>query len=165
MTDQLLQVLTEKAHSDGIAFAQEEFLLHRLNCDGEKLGLALEALESRGEIAILSSLPFLTVKLKIWPGRAVNSANPGTPPYSSSHLRNISEDSYRGRADDLLGEILSVLGESDPQSFRKATEIYAPHVIRLALDRVRKAQTIQKSRTALFRYLLPRIAKEASARR
>ena len=64
------------------------------------------------------------------------------------------------RTHGLLGAALY-----DPEPFRKATGIYAPHVIRLALDRVRKAQTIQKSRTALFRYLLPRIAKEASARR
>jgi len=163
VTDHLLQILKEKAHPDGVAFAQEEFLLHRLDCDREKLALALEALESRGAITILSQLPFLTVKLKMWPGRAENSAKTTPPSYSSSHLRNISEDSYR--AGDLLGEILSVLGESDPEPFRKATELYAPRVIRSALERVRKAQTIQKSRTALFRYLLPRIAKESPARR
>jgi hypothetical protein len=164
MTDRMLQVLKDKAHGDGVAFAQEEFLLHRLNCNREKLALALEALERRGAITILSALPFLTVKLKVWSGRLHNSAKAATPPYSSSYLRNISEDSYREQASDLLSEILAVLGEEDPEPFRKAIELYAPHVIRLALDRVRKAQSIQKSRTALFRYLLPRIAKQASHR-
>jgi hypothetical protein len=165
MTDQLLQILREKAHPDGVAFAQEEFLLHRLSADAGRLARALETLESRGAITVLSPLPFLTAKVKVWSGKAENSAKTGISSYSSSHSGNISKNSYRDGTGDLLNEILSVLGESDPEPFRKATELYAPHVIRLALNRVRKAQAIQKSRTALFRYLLPRIAKEGSVRR
>ena len=164
MTDQLLQILNDKAGKNGIAFAQEEFLVHRLNCDREKLALALEALESRGAITVLSPLPFLTVRLKMWPGRAQISAPTAPPPYSHSHSRNSSEDSYRAPADDLLEEILSVVGEDDPEPFRKVLKLYTPQVIRKALARVQKAQSIQKSRTALFRYLLPRVAKETSVR-
>jgi hypothetical protein len=60
----------------------------------------------------------------------------------------------------LLGEILETLGETDERSFEKAVELYSPHVIRLALDRVRRAKGIRKSRTALFRHLLPRLARD-----
>ena len=70
--------------------------------------------------------------------------------------------SYRPKGDepasDLLREILETLGETDAASFEKAVELYSPHVIRTALDRVRRARGIRKSRTALFRHLLPRLA-------
>lgn len=58
----------------------------------------------------------------------------------------------------LLKEILETLGERDGKPFEKAVELYAPHVIRTALDRVRRAKGVRKNRTALFRHLLPRLA-------
>ena len=165
MTDQLLEILRQRANRKGLAFAKQESLLEQLDCDPEKLALAVEALESRGAITILSPLPYLVAKVQSWSGNEENSAETRVSPYSSSHSTNRSKNSYRGQPGDpgsLLLEVLSVLGESDPDPFRKAIELYPSHVIRIALDRVRKAQSIQKSRTALFRYLLPRIAKQQS---
>ena len=60
----------------------------------------------------------------------------------------------------LLREILETLGESDPATFRGAIRRYPPGVIRTALDRTRRMKTVRKNRTAVFRFLLPRIAKE-----
>jgi len=167
MTDQILELLRQRANRKGLAFAKQDSLLEELDCDLEKLALAVEALESRGAITILSPLPYLVAKVQSWSGSEENSAETRLSPYSfsSSRSRNGSKNSYRDRPGDngrLLQEILSVLGESDPEPFRKVIELYARHVIRTALDRVRKAQSIQKSRTALFRYLLPRIAREKS---
>jgi len=167
MTDRLLEILRQRANRKGLAFAKQELLLEELDCDPEKLALAVEAIESRGAITILSPLPYLVVKVQSWSGSEENSAETRVSPYSfsSSHPRNNSKNSYREALVDsgrLLQEILLVLGEIDPEPFRKVTELYTPHVIRVALDRVRKAQSIQKSRTALFRYLLPRIARERS---
>jgi hypothetical protein len=76
------------------------------------------------------------------------------------------KDSYRPGGEsatperDLLTEILETLGETDAAAFEKAVELYSPHMIRTALDRVRRAKNIRKSRTALFRHLLPRLARE-----
>ncbi len=60
----------------------------------------------------------------------------------------------------LLQEILETLGETDGHAFERAVVLYSPHVIRLALNRVRRAKGIRKSRTALFRHLLPRLARD-----
>jgi hypothetical protein len=165
MTDRLLEILRQSANRKGLALAKQESLVEQLDCDPEKLALAVEALESRGAITIRSPLPYLVAKVQSWSGNEKNSAETRVSPYSfgSSHSMNGSKNSYRDRPEGtgpLLQEVLSVLGENDPEPFQKAIELYAPHVIRMALDRVRKAQSIQKSRTALFRYLLPRIAKE-----
>jgi len=163
MTDRLLGILRKGANRRGLAFAKQESLADQLDCDPEKLALTVEALESRGAITILSPLPYLVAKVQSWSASEENSAETRLSPYSSSHSVNRSKNSYSDRPADtgsLLQEILLVLGENDPEPFRKAIGLYAPHVIRTALDRVRKAQSIQKSRTALFRYLLPRLAKE-----
>jgi len=167
MTDRLLEILRHRANRRGLAFAKQELLVEQLDCDPEKLALAVEALESRGAITILSPLPYLVVKVQSWSGNEENSAETPVFPYSfsSSHSVNRFRNSYRDRPEEtgsLLQEVLLILGETDPEPFRKAIELYSPHVIRMALDRVRKAQSIQKSRTALFRYLLPRIAKESA---
>ena len=75
------------------------------------------------------------------------------------------QNGYRAENDDeVIAEILATLGESDPEPFRGLLAHYPRAVIHRALDRVRSARSIQKSRTALFRYLLPRIAKHAAAK-
>jgi hypothetical protein len=130
----------------------------------------LKKLSEAGLIQVATPPPFLVIKLPMWsskgPDEGSGSSASAQPPYSfQSKLLQTKQlnNSYRaqeGPTGELLGEILSALGETDPAPFTKVVELYAPAMIRQALERVRKAKTIQKNRTALFRYLLPRIAKE-----
>jgi hypothetical protein len=163
MTERLLAVLTGRANRNGLAFAKQDSLLEQLGCDREKLAIALESLESRGTIAVLSPLPYLVVKITSWSGGSEKPAPNAAAPYSygsSPVVKSNQSYSDRTEAEELLKDVLGVLGEVDAEPFRRAVELYPAHTIRLTLDRVRKAHRIQKSRTALFRYLLPRIAKE-----
>jgi hypothetical protein len=72
---------------------------------------------------------------------------------------NSNSDSHRPVDPELMREVLETLGESDPATFTGALEHYAPAIIRKALERVRAAGSIRTSRTALFRYLLPKLGK------
>lgn len=123
---------------------------------------------SVGLLEVLAPLPYLVLRLRTWPGKRREPHETGVTAYSSLELPSQSQrlnSSYRPPptkypADpQLLREILETLGESDGASFTKAVELYSPHVIRLTLDRVRHARDIRKSRTALFRHLLPRLAR------
>ena len=170
MTEKLLAFLESRANHRGRVITAERALLEHLNITRDALGAGLSALERAGTIEILTPLPFLVVKLPSWPSRPGAPAKSATPAYGyPKQLLHTQEmkDSYRAEvavtSNGLLQEILEVLGEEDPAGFQKAVELYAPHVIRTALDRVRRARTIRKSRTALFRHLLPRIAKESHA--
>jgi hypothetical protein len=112
---------------------------------------------------MLSRLPFLAFRLTAWPNHRENKAKKGAGPYSyesSLSQSRLMKESYREGDETLLHEILTTLGESDPTTFRGALDAYSPEAIRLALERVRKQKRITKNRTALFRFLLPRIAKE-----
>jgi DNA-binding transcriptional ArsR family regulator len=144
-----------------------------LSVTAERLDRWLKRLTDAGLIEIKSPAPFLVIKLGMWSDSDVKSVDSQPPAYSypAKRLqRELLRDSYRqpeavtGHAanEELLQEILATLGESDAASFEKAVELYSPSVIRATLNRVRRAQGIRKSRTALFRHLLPRIAREAS---
>jgi hypothetical protein len=167
MTEGLFQILHRRANHRGLVVAREVTLMEDLRVSRAELGTALRKLEDAGLVETLTPLPFLVVRLKTWPGNSSKAAESPLPAYSYSlsQTKPLNANSYRpnelAAGDGLLHEILEVLGEEDPASFRKAIELYAPHVIRLALDRVRRAKSIRKSRTALFRHLLPRIAKES----
>jgi len=146
----------------------EEALLREVGADHETTSAELAKLERAGLVEILTPLPFLVLKLRKWPGRGANTGNSSHSAYSYSKLLQPKQlkNSYR-RDDpteqppsDLLREILETLGETDAGSFEKAVDLYSPDVIRTALDRVRRAKGIRKSRTALFRHLLPRLARE-----
>lgn len=170
----LLASLTAKANARGLVLASEATLLVELGIGSATLEKLLEEAKRHGTIDILSPLPFLVAKLPgSWSGRKheaprkpAKSGAPANPAYSSqsslSQSKQLMKESYGPAADEeaLLKEILATLGESDPTTFRGALRSYSPGVIRLALERVRRNPTIRKNRTALFRFLLPRIAKE-----
>ena len=167
MTDGLFQTLRRRANHRGFVVARDVTLLEDLRVSRAELGAALLKLENAGLVESLSPPPFLVVRIKTWPGNGSKPAESSSPAYSYPLLQSkpLNATSYRpdelAASNGLLHEILEVLGEEDPTSFRKAIELYAPHVIRLALDRVRRAKSIRKNRTALFRHLLPRIARES----
>ncbi len=174
---QLIAALMARANARGLVLASEATLLDDLGIGSAALEKLLEEAMRHGEIDILSPLPFLVAKLPgSWSGRkheaskrAAKSGAPTDPAYSSqsslSQPKQLMKESYSPSSDDeaLLKEILATLGESDPTTFRGALRSYTPGVIRLALERVRRNPTIRKNRTALFRYLLPRIAKEPTS--
>ena len=108
-------------------------------------------------------LPFLVIK---WSGQSPKSPNSEANAYSFKSSLSQSKqlkESYRPSETDpeaLLQEILDTLGETDPTTFRGAIRSYPPGVIRTALARIRRMKNIQKNPTAVFRFLLPRIANE-----
>jgi hypothetical protein len=148
-----------------------ERLAADLSVTTERIDRWLKRLSDHGLIVIESPAPFLVIKLGMWsdsePKASASEASAYSYPAKLLHTQ--PKDSYRHDAapdhstnGELLREILETLGESDAASFEKAVELYAPNVIRTALHRVRRAQGIRKSRTALFRHLLPLIAREAA---
>jgi len=168
MTGRLLACLNSHASNRGMVVITEETLLRELGTGHEAASVELAKLERAGLVEILTPLPFLVLKLRKWPGKGTNTGISSHSAYSYSKLLQAKQlnNSYRqgGQAEEppikLLQEILETLGESDPSSFEKVVELYSPRVIRTALDRVRRTKGIRKSRTALFRHLLPRIARE-----
>ena len=163
--ERLLIRLRERVNTRGIVSVREDVLAREVEGTQEEVGAALDKLARAGLVEILAPFPFLVVKLRKWSGEAAKTADSASVAYSHSkqlfHSQQVKA-SYRPKSDepvsDLLREILETLGETDAAAFQKAVELYSPHVIRTALDRVRRARDIRKSRTALFRHLLPRLA-------
>lgn len=166
----LLQSLLNKASAQGVVITREVVLCDELRASAGDLRVGLDALAADGDLEILSPLPYLVLRLKRWPGRHDKTAILSTLAYSypkqllqSKQIKNSYRPEGPSSEDGLLHEILETLGETDGASFKKAVELYSPHVIRTALSRVRRAQGIRKSRTALFRHLLPRLARESQS--
>lgn len=166
--ERLLICLRGRASHRGIVPARGDVLAEEVGATKEEVGAALDKLERAGLLTILAPFPFLVVRLRKWSGDAGKVPDSEPPAYSAiqlSHSQHVNSSYRRAGAHwpvdaALLQEILETVGETDGKSFEKAVELYSPHVIRLALDRVRRAKGIRKSRTALFRHLLPRLARD-----
>ena len=148
-------------------------LAEDLHVTTEQINEWLDRLVDAHLVEIHSAPPYLVLKLTMWSGSEgkPEHSEPSAYSYSQEPLhKQPLKDSYRPAAagakqsanKTLLGEILETLGETDGASFEKAVELYSPSIIRAALQRVRRAQGIRKSRTALFRHLLPRIAQQSA---
>ena len=163
--ERLLIRLRDRSGNRGVVPVRGDVLAKEIEATQEEVAAALDKLGRAGLVEILAPFPFLVVKLRKWSSRAAKLDDSAPSAYSHSkqlfHSQHVKA-SYRSNGDeptsDLLREILETLGETDGTSFEKAVELYSPHVIRTALDRVRRARGIRKSRTALFRHLLPRLA-------
>lgn len=162
VSTRLIALLLEKRNPRGLVLTREAALIEELACSPDELRAGLDALVAEDWLAVLAPLPFLAVKIKMWPGKDKGAAVSAAQPYSYSFQSQLKKNSYRGHVDPLLQEILDTTGETDPAPFKGALEAYSPAVIRLALERVRSARTIRKNKTALFRHLLPRLARESS---
>jgi hypothetical protein len=165
--ERLLICLRGRANAHRIVPVRGDVLAQEVEATQEEVGTALDKLARAGLVQILAPLPFLVLKLRKWSGEPAKTADSAPAAYShsqqlfqSQHVKaSYGPDGERAEpVGDLLREILETLGETDAASFEKAVELYSPHVIRTALDRVRRARGIRKSRTALFRHLLPRLA-------
>jgi len=166
MTERLLACLNSHANKRGVVVLAEEALLREFVTDHDTMISELDKLGRAGLVEILTPLPFLVLKLRKWPGKGANTGIALHSAYGYPTLLQSEQlKSYRqgnqveSPSSDLVREILETLGETDRSSFEKAVELYSPLVIRTALDRVRRARGIRKSRTALFRHLLPRLAR------
>lgn len=185
MTDDLLRYLQQRANRRGLVVLRDTTLLDALRCSADSLQAALAELAKADQIEVLAPPPWLVAKIRVAsegvapeyqslsgakpePARTPRKSEvPEARAYSfqRSLLRSkqsLMKESYRppgGEEEALLDEILATLGESDPTTFRGALRAYSPVVIRKTLTRIRKMQHVRKNRTALFRYLLPRIAK------
>ncbi len=163
MTEQVLQVLRRRTDHHGLVIVREPALLDELRISSDELQFSLRDLEAHRLIEVLSPLPFLVVK---WSGEKQKTPNSAGDAYSFQSSLSQSQqlkESYGPTEDErdaLLQEILDTLGETDPTTFRGAIRSYPAGVIRTALARVRRMKNIQKTPTAVFRFLLPRIAKE-----
>lgn len=170
MTERLVAALRRHTNDRGLVVVRESALLEELSTEPKALRQAVQELESQGVIRILTPLPFLILK---WPGsgpteeksRGKTSRSSGSAYSFQSSLSSSKQlkESYGQPTSEegaLLKEILETLGEDDPTTFRGAIRNYSPEVIRLTLERIRRMPSIRKSRTALFRYLLPRINQE-----
>src|ERR1051325_10135227 len=173
MSESLLELLAGHVNSRGVVLVAEDVLLRETQSSREGVVESLGKLERAGLVEILSPLPYLVLRLRTWPGKGEKVPVSVPSAYSSSrqllHKEQLNSSYRQDPAHDpvdprLLDEILETLGESDGKSFEKAVELYSPHVIQLALDRVRRARGIRKSRTALFRHLLPRPARDEQRR-
>lgn len=173
MTPALLAALMARANSRGLVLASEDALLQELRCERHALRQAIADAASVGQIEVLAPLPFLVARLPgSWPGRrpkhARTAAKTGAAELrgdsfqsSLSQSKLYVKESYRHSSESaLLQEILETLRESDPALFRGALKAYTPGEIRTVLHRVRRNPGIRTNRTALFRYLLPRLRSE-----
>jgi hypothetical protein len=158
--EQLVARLRARASARRVVVVRGDVLAAEIGITTSELGLALTRMEQAGLLRMLSPLPFLVLKLAPWPGHTEKAAESAPAAYSYSFRSNTAVNkSYRHPPDAaLLREILDTLGESNPASFEGAIRHFSPAVIRKALDRVRRAKSLRKNRTALFRYLLTRLA-------
>jgi len=163
MTEQVLQALRRRTNHRDLVIVQEAALLDELSATSAVLQAAIAKLEEDRVLEVLSPLPFLVAK---WSGEGRRSTVSAKNAYSFESSLSQSKqmkESYRPSEAErkaLLQEILDTLGETDPTTFRGAIRSYSPGVIRTALARIRKMKNIQKNPTAVFRFLLPRIANE-----
>lgn len=157
--DRLLIRLRARGNARGIVPVRGEVLVREVESTQEEVGAALDKLERAGLLKILAPFPFLVLKLRSWSGAETKPADNRPPAYSHSQLSTKQvTNSYRQADGELLREILETLGETDPTTFEGAVQNFPPDVIRKALDRVRRARSLRKNRTALFRYLLTRLS-------
>jgi len=156
--ERLLVLLRTRANDRGTLSISAATLAQGADASAEEVHAAIGKLERAGFLRVLAPLPFLVIKLRSWSDAAAKSADSRASAYSYSSSTNRLNESYRQPDDALLQEILTTLGETDPESFVGAVRNYSPEVIRKALERVRRARSVRKNRTALFRFLLGKLS-------
>jgi len=169
--------LLNAANHRGVVCKRSDQITDMLQTDEATLLADLARLVELGLARVLNPAPYLVVQLTLWPGKDV-SADDRTPaetgpthaapikvPVSSSAAAAASasqpEVGGQGEGGDLLQRVLDVLGtEADPTEMRELLATHEPELVRRALQRVEAtpARQIRRSRTALFRYLLTKLA-------
>ncbi len=173
MTEPLLAYLRSRANAGGLVIASETRIFRDVGLSHDDLALALHALESQGQIEILSGPPYVTLKLVPWPDSSSdrvkkeqqissNSTSPHreVPVSSSVAAATQTEDGGAGEGEALLDHVLDVLGNgADRDEFRAILLGHDPALIHRCLRRVQATKAIRVSRAALFRSLLFKLSK------
>jgi hypothetical protein len=172
MTERLFGQLQSRANRRGLALASETRLLRSLRTNHATLEAALSALEAEGRIHLLSTLPYVVLKLISWSGSSAPDVRKEQQissdaaivhmevPVSSSRAAAAThtEDGGAGEG-ELLGEVLAALGpEANREEFRQLLPRYSAALVRRCLRRVQATTHIRVSRAALFRALLQRLS-------
>jgi hypothetical protein len=171
--ERLLALLESRANHRGRVIVREPVLLSALDTSHEVLAQLISVLERDRVIEILAPLPFLVIKLLKWsraksvrssaahdstaePSRALR----GPVSKQAAAASSKQEDGGAGEGEALLADLLTALGETDATEFRAIVTSYPAAVIRQALRRVALTppSQIRKSKAALFRFLLGKLA-------
>lgn len=167
------------ANFRGIASRRLDRLAEESNASAVQIEASLSQLASVGLIEILSPAPFLVIKLRSWSGNGFskrdeapqNRSGGSTPaidvPVRSSSaaaapaINSNGEDGGQGEGEALLREIVEVLGhDADADEIRPLIQRLPVELVRRAIRRVQTTpdSEIRKSKLALFRYLLQKLA-------
>ncbi len=173
MIERLLAILESRANHHGRVIAREPVLLSALDTSHDALAQLISVLVRDRVIEVLAPLPFLVIKLLKSSGKKTRSATVGadSTAESPSALRgpvskqaaaasSKQEDGGAEEGEVLLADVLAALGETDAIEFRAIVASYPAAVIRHALRRVALTppSQIRKSKAALFRFLLAKLA-------
>lgn len=166
-------ILNQHTNRRGLALVSQPRLLRETGLDLYGLQAGLASLEESHVIEILSPLPFLVARVRMWSSKTSNheqlkprSSGSGLSvhievPVSSSFAAAAfhKEVGGVGEGDSLLGEALAVLGsEAVPGEIRTILAQYSPTLVRRCLRRVEATAHIRVSKTALFRSLLIKLS-------
>ena len=169
--------LIKAANFNGVVSKRSEQVTAALMIDEPALLADLAKLTAIGLIRTLNPAPYLVIQLALWPGKVdpPHACAPaassemrraqGEVPVSSSAAAAASasqpEVGGQGEGGKLLQRVLDVLGaEADATEMRELLATHEPELVQRALQRVEAtpARQIRRSRTALFRYLLTKLA-------
>ena len=176
MTDRLFEYFRAQANARGLVLASETKLIRELKTSHEAIAAVLSSLESEGRIEVLTPLPYVVLRLRSWPG--ISTARVHKEQQDSGQQRNVHIEvpvsssvaaaaaiqsrvvGGAGEGEALLREVVESLDEADPEEFRTLLEPLPPQLIRRALRRTLATppSQIRKSKAALFRYLLTKLA-------
>lgn len=169
----LLAILTQHANPRGLTLISQHKLLGELNVPLSTVRRELVGLEESGAIEVLSPLPFLVARLRMWSdeeARPAHSKPQTRPSRAPSHIEVPVSGSFAaaalqaevggaGEGDPLLEEALAVLGpEADAGELRVMLQEFSPGLVRRCLRRVVATRHIRVSKTALFRSLLTKLS-------
>lgn len=167
--------LVSAASHRGLVVRHIEKFAAELSVPEKQIAEWLTRLSEAGLVEVKSPAPFLVIRLRFWSGSTPSeSATPGQSskqrvasplgvPVSSSSAAAAAasskpEDGGPGEGEALLAEVLETLDDdADPVEIHQLMEQHPPEAVRRALRRVAGTPQIRKSKTALFRYLLPRV--------
>jgi hypothetical protein len=168
--------LLVSANYRGVVLRHLSRLGNDLAVPAGKVEAWLSRLQGTRLIDIESAAPFLAIKLRSWssdeghrseqpaekPKQSIDSPL-GVPVGSNAAAAAASsnrENGGPGEGEGLLRDVLSILGETDEAEFREILKQHPAERVRQALARVQAtpASQIRKSKAALFRYLLAKLA-------